>query len=87
MRANIPVPPHERAPAGHRWLWYIGPPAMITMAWRLIPARLRSTGRGSNSHAALAAILAGGGWAAFFRYAIPRITLSDGIPWWLDGRP
>jgi hypothetical protein len=30
----------------------------------------------------MAAILSGGGWRAFWKYAIP--TMKQGIPWWLD---
>lgn len=85
MQRNLPVPPFVRAPLNLRWWWYIGPPAAITLAYRRIPAGLRWRGRGSNSHLALAAILAGGGWAAFERHAFPHVTMKDGIPWWLDG--
>jgi hypothetical protein len=94
MTRNIPVPAGPRAPLSLRWLWWTGPPALITWLYRsLIPARIRgvwgiipvcygmslgwksdygrSGVRVSNSHLALAAILAGGGWAAFLAFGIP----------------
>lgn len=83
---NLPVPAGPVAPLSHRWLWYIGPPAVITLLYRLIPARIRgwwNPAGTANSHLALAAIMSGGGWAAFERFAFPR--MKDGIPFWLDG--
>lgn len=79
MRKNLPVPAHARAPFGLRWLWWIGPPAAITAAYRAIPPRTRSRWNlgGATSHLGLAAILAGGGWRAFWHYAIPRPGVGD----------
>ena len=65
-------------------------PAAVTRAYRRIPPRARglwNPGRGSNSHIALAAIESAAtrreAWRTFFRFAIPRVSLKDGIPWWL----
>jgi hypothetical protein len=92
---NLPVPAHTRAPAGHRWLWWIGPPAVITAAYRLIPARTRrrwNPAGNATSHTALAAILAGGGWRAFWTHALPvslgsiialEHQLAEPNMWWL----
>lgn len=86
MTKNLPVPPGPRAPFSLRWLWWIGPPAGITWLYRAIAPSIRSwwnPARTPNSHLAMAAIVSGGGWAAFERYAFPR--MKDGIPFWLDG--
>lgn len=83
---NLPVPAGPRAPLSFRWVWWIGLPALLTWLYRCIPAGIRSwwnPKRTANSHLALAAILAGGGWAAFERFAVPQV--KDGIPFWLDG--
>jgi hypothetical protein len=79
--SNIPVPSGPRAPIGHRWVWWIGPPAAITIAYRLLPATIRriwSRGQ-STSHEALSEILSGHGWSAFIRYVVP-ISLRE--PWY-----
>lgn len=83
---NLPVPAVALAPLSHRWLWWIGPPMLVTWLYRLIPARIRSLWNPAgtpNSHLALAAIMSGGGWASFERFAFPSV--KDGIPFWLDG--
>lgn len=85
MTKNLPVPPGSRAPLGHRWLWSIGPAAVLTLLYRAVPPRIRSRwnpARTPNSHIAMRAIVAGGGWRSFFRFAVPQ--LKEGIPWWLD---
>lgn len=49
-------------------------PLAITLAWRLIPERVRcviNPRPDGTSHLALEAIRAGGGWAAFWHYALP----------------
>src|SRR5262245_14497412 len=69
---NLPVPAAPRAPLSFTWLWWIGPPAVITLAYRTIARRLWNRSGGSTSHVGLAAILAGGGWRAFAWYAMPR---------------
>lgn len=81
---NIPVPPYTAAPPSHRWLWSIGPAALLTFLYRLLPARwLWNPRRTASSHLAMAAILSGGGWSSFAYFARPH--LKDGIPFWLDG--
>jgi hypothetical protein len=85
---NIPVPAYVKAPASHRWLWQLGPPALITAAYRLVPPRVRrrlwNPSGGATSHTAMAAILAGGGWKAFMFYALPFHGRVDGPNmWWL----
>jgi hypothetical protein len=83
---NLPVPAFEPAPLNIRWMWYIGPPALLTWTYRRISPRARgwwNPAKTPNSHKALAAILSGGGWAAFERFAFPQ--MKDGIPWWMDG--
>jgi hypothetical protein len=76
MTANIPVPSGPRAPINLRWLWWVGPPALITFLYRtLLPPKLRRLWcppGNSTSHEALANILAGHGWFAFFLFALPR---------------
>jgi hypothetical protein len=48
-------------------------PLAVTHAYRLIPVEMRAKLPGNGtSTAALAAIRAGGGWAAFWWYALPR---------------
>jgi hypothetical protein len=90
MRRNIPVPAGPRAAASHRWLWWIGPPALITLAYRLIPPSLRRLWNprgGATSHLALAAILAGGGWSAFWLLGRPFSMVSQPhrrTPWTLN---
>jgi len=73
MNTNLPVPAGPRAPISHKWVWWIGPPLLLTLLYRQIPPRIRRlwSGGSSSSHFALAAILAGGGWAALVKYAIP----------------
>lgn len=76
---NLPVPAGPSAPVNARWLWWIGPPAVITAAYRIIPPRLRSRWNlgVSTSHLAMRQILSGGGWAAFMFSAFPRRS-ADG---------
>ena len=81
---NIPVPPGPVAPLNLRFLWYIAPPAVITVSYRLIPPRLRRWGAGSTSHIALRAIMAGGGWSAFLDYGVPRGSISS-PSWFPEG--
>lgn len=71
---NLPVPAGLSAPVNARWLWWIGPPAAITAAYRLIPPRIRGRWAlgASTSHLAMRQILSGGGWAAFVFCAFPR---------------
>ena len=86
MEKNLPVPTFEPAPINLRWVWNIAPPAFITWLYRRIPAPIRAHWNPAytpNSHLALAAILAGGGWTAFGQHA--RFQIKDGIPWWMDG--
>lgn len=86
MTGNIPVPAGPVAPFTAWWMWWIAPPALLTWMYRLVPARVRgwwNPAGTSNSHLAMAAIVAGGGWAAFWRFAVPQV--KDGIPFWLDG--
>jgi hypothetical protein len=86
MRKNLPVPPGPVVPLNRRWLWWTGPPLLLALAYRLIPARARGSwnpARTPNSHRAVAAIRAGGGWRSFFHFAVPAV--KDGIPFWLDG--
>jgi hypothetical protein len=83
---NIPVPSGPRAKRNLRWVWWIAVPAAITIVYRKVPPETRSKWnprRTANSHLALAAILAGGGWRAFFHFA--HFSVKDGIPFWLDG--
>jgi hypothetical protein len=85
MKKNLPVPSAPRAPLGHRWLWWIGPPALITAAYRLIPPRIRglwNPKKRPTSHIGMASILAGGGWLAFFYFILPFGT-SEPNMWWL----
>lgn len=59
-------------------------PLLIVRAYRLIPPRARRVPgvRGSTSHLALAAILAGGnGWAALRRYGRIVPGCTDGGFW------
>ncbi len=86
MRKNLPVLPGPVVPPGHRWLWQLGPPLLLTLAYRLIPARARSLWNPAgtaSSHLAVAAIRAGGGWRSFLYFGERHMT--DGIPFWLDG--
>lgn len=80
MTKNLPVPEGEHAPKNFKWLWWVAPPAAITMAYRAIPPDVRSKwnrkGR-STSHTGMAAILAGGGWMAFMLFALPRALMPD----------
>ena len=67
-------------------MWWIGPPVALALAYRLISPRIRSKWNPadtSNSHLAMSAMLAGGGWRSFFHFAVPSV--KDGIPFWLDG--
>lgn len=66
-------------------------PLLIVRAYRLIPARIRrlwSFGS-STSHLALAALLAGGGWAVLLSYC--RLSWNPGpfmpFPSWTDPGP
>lgn len=69
MSKNLPVPDGPRAPMNMKWLWWIGPPAAIVRAYRLIPTRIRAGWNPrSTSHLAMAEILNGGGWTAFKFY-------------------
>ena|SRR5690348_16220522 len=82
--ANIPVPNGPRAPKNARWFWWIGPAALIVMLYRCIPTSIRSKWcrpGNANSHLALAAILAGGGWSALIRFGIPRRIDDEKFGW------
>lgn len=71
---NLPLPSAYRAPVNFRWLWWIGPPAVITWLYRCIPPAVRShwcKPGNSTSHIVLAEILTGLGWRAFLLGAIP----------------
>jgi hypothetical protein len=85
MTRNLPVPAGPRAPVSWHWAWYIGPPAAITWLYRtLLPPDVRSwwsLRSPPTSHLALALILAGYGWGAFWRFVIP--SLESG--WWKGG--
>lgn len=55
-------------------------PVGIILAYRLIPVRARrllSKPPGTSTHA-LAVVRAGGGWAAFWRDALPRRSAHGG---------
>jgi len=89
MTRNLPVPDGPRAPLSLRWLWWVGPPALITWLYRtLLPPRLRRLwgmkSHHSTSHLALGLILAGFGWRAFWRFAVPG-TAKDWVPWGPEG--
>lgn len=80
-RKNLPVPPAPRAPVNVRWLWWIGPPALITVLYRCIPPSVRriwAKPTNSTSHYALAQILAGGGWRVFILSALPLGRMMPG---------
>lgn len=78
--SNLPVPSGPRAPKNFRWLWWVAPPAAITIAYRTIPPRVRglwNPDKSASSHTGLANILAGGGWSAFISAAIPWGMLTS----------
>jgi len=82
---NTPVPPGPVAPLDFRYFWYVAPPAFLTLAYRAIPPSTRGRwGTGSTSHIALRAILAGGGWAAFLFYGLPRGSIAT-PSWFPEG--
>ena len=82
MFGNLPVPDGSRAPVNILWLWYIGPPAAIVAAYRLIPTSIRAQWNPhSTSHLAMASILNGGGWRSF-KYYTTRVD-DD----WPGGNP
>lgn len=88
MRKNLPVPEGPVAPLNARYFWYIAPPAMLTLAYRAIPPGVRRSlwnrHGGATSHTAVRAIMAGGGWAAFFQYAVLGLmTDPNGFKWQL----
>ena len=84
MTKNLPVPVTDVAPITSRWLFSTAPPLVLTGTYRLIPPQVRvwSRGRGSTSHLAMSAILAGGGWRAMAHYAMPTLRNGLGGPFW-----
>jgi hypothetical protein len=57
---------HRRRRTWRRWAWRFALPLAITLAYRLIPRRVRGLWKRhqSTSHLALAGIRAGHGWDA-----------------------
>ncbi len=62
-------------------------PTAIVKAYRTISPDVRGRvahsigGRGSSSHDALASIGAGGGWSAFWKYALPNVGPNGPLDW------
>lgn len=56
------------------------PLAVIRAYWRLVPGRVRSSlsDPPGTSASAWEAVSAGGGWRAFWHYALPRRSMHGG---------